>query len=130
MPAGAVYVGRGSRWGNPFVIGKAQVRMPALDGSDWEIEDRLYKTSGERHIFNHGDGQYTWHQAEDATAAQCIEIYREYITGQTGRLDYRHPNRIAEVREYLAGLDLTCWCPRDQPCHADILLEIANGDAL
>ena len=22
--------------------------------------------------------------------------------------------------------DLACWCPLDQPCHADVLLEIAN----
>ena len=26
----------------------------------------------------------------------------------------------------LRGLDLACWCPLDQPCHADFLLEIAN----
>lgn len=26
----------------------------------------------------------------------------------------------------LWGLDLVCWCPVDQPCHADVLLEIAN----
>ena len=25
--------------------------------------------------------------------------------------------------------DLACWCPLDQPCHADVLLEIANGAA-
>ena len=27
----------------------------------------------------------------------------------------------------LRGKDLCCWCPLDQPCHADVLLEIANG---
>lgn len=26
----------------------------------------------------------------------------------------------------LRGLDLACWCPLDQPCHADVLLELAN----
>ena len=26
----------------------------------------------------------------------------------------------------LAGKDLACWCPLDQPCHADVLLELAN----
>ena len=30
------------------------------------------------------------------------------------------------ARETLAGHDLACWCPLDQPCHADVLLEIAN----
>lgn len=29
----------------------------------------------------------------------------------------------------LAGRDLACWCPLDQPCHADVLLEVANGAA-
>ena len=27
----------------------------------------------------------------------------------------------------LRGLDLACWCPLDQPCHADVLLELANA---
>lgn len=27
----------------------------------------------------------------------------------------------------LRGRDLACWCPLGQPCHADVLLEIANG---
>lgn len=31
------------------------------------------------------------------------------------------------ARESLRGRDLACWCPLDQPCHADVLLEIANA---
>jgi len=31
-----------------------------------------------------------------------------------------------EINE-LRGKDLACWCPLDQPCHADVLLDIANG---
>lgn len=33
---------------------------------------------------------------------------------------------IARIDE-LRGKNLACWCPLDQPCHADVLLEIANG---
>ena len=29
----------------------------------------------------------------------------------------------------LAGRDLMCWCPEGQPCHADVLLAIANSEA-
>lgn len=29
--------------------------------------------------------------------------------------------------DLLRGKDLACWCPLDQPCHADVLLEIANA---
>ena len=32
----------------------------------------------------------------------------------------------AEIRETLYGKNLCCWCPLDQPCHADVLLKIAN----
>jgi hypothetical protein len=32
---------------------------------------------------------------------------------------------MAVLRRDLAGKDLACWCPLDQPCHADILLELA-----
>lgn len=27
----------------------------------------------------------------------------------------------------LRGLDLGCFCPLGQPCHADVLLEFANA---
>jgi hypothetical protein len=33
------------------------------------------------------------------------------------------------IRTALAGRDLCCWCPLNGPCHADVLLEIANGTA-
>lgn len=26
----------------------------------------------------------------------------------------------------LRGKNLACWCPKGQPCHADILLKLAN----
>jgi hypothetical protein len=31
--------------------------------------------------------------------------------------------------ETLRGKNLACWCPLDQPCHADVLLRIANTRA-
>ena len=31
-----------------------------------------------------------------------------------------------EIQRDLRGHDLACWCPLDEPCHADVLLEIAN----
>lgn len=34
---------------------------------------------------------------------------------------------LSEIRRHLAGKDLMCWCPLNQPCHADVLLELANG---
>src|SRR5690625_4484406 len=34
---------------------------------------------------------------------------------------------IEDIRRELRGHDLVCWCPLDSPCHADVLLELANG---
>lgn len=36
---------------------------------------------------------------------------------------------LSRVRS-LHGKDLACWCPLNQPCHADVLLELANPTAL
>jgi uncharacterized protein DUF4326 len=33
---------------------------------------------------------------------------------------------VTAVRAALRGRDLACWCPLDVPCHADVLLEVAN----
>ncbi|MFF5589699.1 DUF4326 domain-containing protein [Streptomyces hygroscopicus] len=119
MPPGARYVGRGSRWGNPCT----QVRMPALDGSEWEQEGRLGKTSGQTHAFVHPDKSVTWHRVEDATREQAVAMYRRW-------LDQR-PSLVEAARAELAGRDLACWCPLPEPgetdhCHAAVLLEIAN----
>ncbi len=32
----------------------------------------------------------------------------------------------AEIQTELRGKDLACWCPIGAPCHADVLLELAN----
>lgn len=32
----------------------------------------------------------------------------------------------ASAKAQLRGKDLACWCPLDQPCHADVLLRLAN----
>lgn len=53
--------------------------------------------------------------------AMLTRLFREYI----GRPENAElcTAAITELR----GKDLACWCPLDQPCHADVLLEIANA---
>lgn len=114
-PDGALYVGRGSRWGNPCT----QIRTPALDGSEWEREGRLGKTSGMRHGFVHPDKTVTSHLVLDATREQAVAMFRDWLVLVPG---------LAEAaRAELAGRDLMCWCPLDEPCHADVLLAAANS---
>lgn len=116
-PEGAVYVGRGTRWGNPYKLGTTLVRYPATNGDRWELEGRLSKTPGEMHHFRHPDGTVTWHQVEPASIDQVLELYRRWLT--------LRPELIEQARMALPGRALMCWCPPG-PCHADILLAIAN----
>ena len=49
-------------------------------------------------------------------AVECFRLCAVFDAEQT-------PGFFAE----LAGRDLACWCPLDHPCHADVLLDLANG---
>jgi Domain of unknown function (DUF4326) len=52
---------------------------------------------------------------------RAVDEFRDALTG--GRLDIT----VDEVQRQLKGWNLGCWCPLDRPCHADVLLEVANG---
>ena len=108
MPEGAVYVGRPSRWGNWFRVGDTYMILPGLG---WPIP--TWRTPGPV-----GDTQARVERCPDALTA--IEWYRAWIM-QPGVGMPRLTNP-ADLR----GKDLVCWCPLDQPCHADVLLELAN----
>lgn len=68
----------------------------------------------------------------------AVDRFRRWLTGEmSGREESesthltfnltgaRHRLRRTGLHE-LRGKDLVCWCPLDQPCHADVLLAIAN----
>lgn len=70
---------------------------------------------------------------QHGTAAECVHFYGLLICGY---LLLSESPTIAEQRgirndvldhiEELRGHDLACWCRSGQPCHADVLLELAN----
>lgn len=41
MPISAVYVGRQSRWGNPWTLAVVNAHAPRPDGTPWDMEDIL-----------------------------------------------------------------------------------------
>lgn len=57
----------------------------------------------------------------DGDRAQCVDRFRRAL--RNGHLAFT----LDDVRADLAGRDLACWCPLDEPCHADVLLDAANG---
>jgi hypothetical protein len=97
-PANTVYVGRPTKWGNPWVV------WP--DGGTPESYWCTHR-SGERL------GPF---KSKREAVAASVEKYRRHARGFD-------KNALAALR----GKDLACWCPPGQPCHADVLLELANG---
>jgi uncharacterized protein DUF4326 len=55
---------------------------------------------------------------ETLTAKKAVELYEQHVADNFSERDIRH---------CLHGKDLACWCALDQPCHADVLLRIANS---
>jgi hypothetical protein len=55
----------------------------------------------------------------------AVEEFRGWLNGYIPRWQLRRQNILTGLYE-LRGKDLACWCPLDQPCHADVLLELAN----
>jgi hypothetical protein len=78
QPINAIYVGRPTKWGNPYQVGN------------------------------------------DHTAEQTVSLYRRDLLA--GSL----PFTIDDIRRELKGQDLVCWCRLDAPCHAEVLLALAN----
>jgi hypothetical protein len=52
--------------------------------------------------------------------SEAVRRFREDLLA--GRLAVTVADAITELR----GRDLACYCPLDEPCHADVLIELAN----
>lgn len=122
MPEGAVYVGRGSIWGNPFVVGQPSGIFDGKDGRPLGFRDEVEIL------------------IPIVDLDTSLRLYRDLVQGfvapemypfgrQWSRDMHKkcggHPAEIA--RAFLRGKVLACWCPLSVPCHADVLLELANG---
>lgn len=71
---------------------------------------------------------------KDGKAWECVRYYRILLTGMTvwggpASIETQETARKHVINNIgsLRGKDLACWCRLDQPCHADVLLELANG---
>ena len=123
MPPNTVYVGRPSKWGNPFNFSAPDYCWNAL------ALGCLGDRKGRREA--------------------SVKAYRQWICDPRGRVEAMEFGLVIEgkgqqipigprakaglapsiedLRRELGGKNLACWCSLDQPCHADVLLEIANA---
>lgn len=96
----AVNVARPSKWGNPFTV--ADCRDAGYIGTDTAI------------------------------AARCTEAFRVWL-GPNWWINWQGPesearrDAILKCMTVLRGKNLACWCKPGTPCHADVLIDLANG---
>lgn len=107
MPAGAVYVGRPTVWGNPFRVTRSST-YHGLPGS-WFLLDDL------------GAVYHPDQDNQRSARLKAVDLYLELLAGGAARFT------VDQARRELAGHDLVCWCPSGEPCHADALLRLARG---
>lgn len=108
MPEGAVYVGRGTRFGNPWKVERF-APVPG-DTKEYAAVLRGYRGVDYVHPFDH------YREA----AQRAVAGYHVHLT--------RGEGPTAEEIATLKGKDLACWCAPGMPCHADILLKLANAE--
>ena len=114
MPEGAVYVGRPTMWGNPYGV----ISVPEC----WVSESIASQWRNGPHWHTHWPDGQTWcYPTKREAATRAVELYSLAVS--TFEPD-------ADSWDQIAGRDLACWCPLDTPCHADVLLDLANRRSL
>lgn len=98
MPENTVYVGRPTKWGNPYKLGSTYNII------DLPTDVKVYSSDNTKTI---------------NFPSQAVDIYRKWLNDQiiSGKLNPME----------LKGINLACFCREDDWCHADVLLEIANS---
>lgn len=101
MPPNTVKVDRSTRWGNPYVAVLAGAINP-----HWYVEGPGIGTHPAAGICGNQEG----------ATLKAVALFRQ---------------RVAPTLDLspLQGKNLACWCKPGAPCHADVLLELANAPA-
>jgi len=119
-PSNTKYVGRPSSWGNPY-----NVRQ---EGSVWIVFDDRVPPAPRRQLRKAVtfSTQFEAHQF----AVDCYEreMFGYRHDGKDSLLDYFYVSSMLEQVEELKGMNLSCWCKKELPCHADVLLRYANAE--
>lgn len=123
-PEGAIVVARPSIWGNPWGIGNPGTIELVMDGvkTRYQVKEAIDQTFAvalfgmwiERH-------NVPYNYLPKVTIPTGHRMMRGHL--------YARRQLILANLDQLRGHDLCCWCKPGQPCHADVLLRMANGGA-
>lgn len=108
MPANTVKVTRPGPFGNPFPVVKGTSTTMGVTSDIWSVGTF--------------EGPAMWFRDTKPEAVElAVKAFRSWIA---------HPAQASlrcRAETELRGKNLACWC-KAGPCHADVLLEIANRE--
>lgn len=103
-PKNTVYVGRPTKFGNPF----------RLTPDGWIQYHKVGKIIGSAWCY--------WSVSNGFTLKDIVELYEQWIKGELKHNGLPTPPDISNLK----GKNLSCFCSLQSPCHADILLKLSN----
>jgi hypothetical protein len=116
MPPNTVKVDRSTKWGNPFDFRDSSFCWVAL--SYGEKGDPAGRRAASVKAFR------DWIVSDAGMRLEGCGLYAgDEPIAVSPAIEAQQPPDPTELR----GKNLACWCPLDQPCHADVLLELANA---
>lgn len=117
-PPNTVYVGRPTVWGNPFSVRKS------LYKDHWSVVFEGKSISAE----------FVTKRDAQAEAVRLFEKWFNTEIADIGSDLHNFRNKygwrgfsLACAVNMLCGKNLSCWCGENEPCHADVLLRLANA---
>lgn len=112
-PPNTVVVSRPTKWGNPFKVGDYAM---IGDYDPKNVFKFIYIVTPYRDVAERKPGKFTLIDSQET----AVRFFRR-LCKETNWCKI-NPRIITELR----GKNLACWCKPGTPCHADVLLELAN----
>lgn len=101
IPPNTLKVDRSTQWGNHWVA--------------WKDDDGVWNAT--RNSCEHHPCA-----SKEAAVKMCVDEFRKETLDRISH--YGGMTWLLPLR----GSNLACWCPVGTPCHADVLLELANAE--
>lgn len=92
------------------------VRVPLSRRKGWRMPENTVKVDRSTRFGN----PYQAGADGEGDRAYLVSLFREHLARP------EQAALVADIRATLRGKNLACWCPSDGPCHADVLLQVAN----
>ncbi|SDP92274.1 protein of unknown function [Phyllobacterium sp. YR620] len=111
-----------------------RIRLSRARGFDLEAHSLALNGLPAVHVARPGPWGNPFIVGKDGDREQCVDLYTALLSGLLALAKSPDIEALKASRSYvgthldeLRGKNLACWCALDgKPCHADILLKIAN----